>query len=263
MTVNEHLENYYNNYNEDERLLSRRGQVEFLTTMRFIDQYLNKGMRILDIGAGTGRYSRAIAAKGAKVDAIELIQHNIDVFKANTTLSDNISIRQGNVLDLSYIADDNYDITLVLGPMYHLYTKKDKLKALTEAIRVTKPNGLIYISYCITDASIIDFGFIQGNIFHLIEKNMLDTETFIAHSDPEDIFELVRKEDIDDLMFGFNTERLHYVATDGFTRHMKETIADMEDKTFEVYLNYHYAICEKEDMVGITHHSLDIVRKGL
>ena len=72
-----YLTNYYNNYDEDGRLTSKYGQVEFLTTMNYINKFLKKGMRILEVGAGTGRYSLTIAEKGFQVDAIELIQHNM------------------------------------------------------------------------------------------------------------------------------------------------------------------------------------------
>ena len=57
------LENYYSEWNEDDRLLSRFGQVEFLTTIRFIEKYLKQGMKILEIGAGTGRCSHYFAGK--------------------------------------------------------------------------------------------------------------------------------------------------------------------------------------------------------
>ena len=73
---------YYSGYDEEGRLLSRHGQVEYLTTMRYIEKYLRPGMRILEIGAATGRYSHALAQKGYAVDAVELIQHNIDIFKS-------------------------------------------------------------------------------------------------------------------------------------------------------------------------------------
>jgi ubiquinone/menaquinone biosynthesis C-methylase UbiE len=59
-----YLTEYYSNYNEDGRLASRHGQVEFLTTMKYINKYLKKGMRVLEVGSGTGRYSLAIADKG-------------------------------------------------------------------------------------------------------------------------------------------------------------------------------------------------------
>ena len=80
----EELKAYYESWDEDARLASRHGQVEFLTTMHFIDRYLRPGMRVLEIGAGTGRYSHALAQRGYEVDAVELIAHNINVFRQKT-----------------------------------------------------------------------------------------------------------------------------------------------------------------------------------
>lgn len=77
----EYLTNYYNEYDEDGRLSMQAGSVEFLTTMKYIEKHLKSGMKILEIGAGTGRYSLAFAEKGYKVDAVELIEHNIDIFR--------------------------------------------------------------------------------------------------------------------------------------------------------------------------------------
>jgi hypothetical protein len=79
---------------------------------------------------------------------------------------------------------------------------------------------------------------------------------------PEDVFELVRKEDIDRLMTGFDTERLHYVATDLFAIYIRDTVDEMDEDTLALFLQYHFAVCERADMVGISHHVLDIFRKG-
>lgn len=86
MEVMKELAEYYGNYDEDNRLRSRHGMVEFLTTMRYVDNYLRPGMGILEIGAGTGRYSHALAQRGYAVDAVELVQHNIDVFREKPCL---------------------------------------------------------------------------------------------------------------------------------------------------------------------------------
>ena len=52
----EALTNYYTTHDEDVRLAPKRGQVEFLTTVHYVEKYLKPGMRIIEIGAGTGRY---------------------------------------------------------------------------------------------------------------------------------------------------------------------------------------------------------------
>jgi len=61
MEENKYLIDYYNQGFEDERLATRVGSVEFLTTMRYIEKYLKPGDRIIEIGAGTGRYSHVFA----------------------------------------------------------------------------------------------------------------------------------------------------------------------------------------------------------
>lgn len=101
---------FYESYDENSRLSSRHGSVEFLTTMQYIQKYLKPGVRILEIGAGTGRYSHALAQKGYQVDAVELLEHNIRIFKENTLPHEPISITQGNALDLSGFSSNTYDI---------------------------------------------------------------------------------------------------------------------------------------------------------
>lgn len=263
MQDNRYLIEFYNNYDEDARLGLRHGSVEFLTTMRYIEKYIKEGDRVLEIGAGTGRYSHALARRGFDVDAVELVEHNIEVFQKNTLPNENISITQGNALDLSRFSDNKYDVTLLLGPLYHLYTKEDKLRALGEAIRVTKKGGVIFAAYVISDGCLLDEGFNRGSIdvAEYIKNGLLDPETFSARSEPKDLFELVRKEDIDDLMSELPATRLHYVASDGCALFMREAIDNMDDETFEIYLRYHFATCERGDLLGVTSHALDVFRK--
>lgn len=258
-----YLNEFYSHYDEDGRLSKKHGSVEFLTTMRYIGQYIKPGDRVLEVGAGTGRYSHALARQGYAVDAVELIGHNIDVFQNNTQPGENISITQGNALDLSAFSDNTYDITLLLGPLYHLYTKEDKRQALREAIRVTRPGGVIFTAYVISDGCLLDEGFLRRNInvAEYVKTGLLDGETFAAKSEPKDLFELVRKEDVDELMRDFPTTRLHYVASDGCALLLRDAIDAMDDDAFALYLNYHFATCERADLLGVTSHALDVFRK--
>ncbi len=263
MDTNQYLIEHYSNYDEDSRLLPRHGSVEFLTTMRYIEKYIRPDDRILEIGAGTGRYSHTLARRGYAVDAVELVEHNIDVFRQNTMPEENVTVTQGNALDLSVFPDESYDITLLLGPLYHLYTKEDKTRALNEAIRVTKRDGIIFAAYVISDGCLLDEGFLRGNINvrEYVKTGLLDPETFAASSEPKDLFELVRKEDIDELMSEMPIRRLHYVASDGCSLLLRDSIDKMDDETFKLYLKYHFATCEREDLLGVTSHALDIFRK--
>lgn len=262
MEAKDYLTAFYEQHcDEDARLRSRHGMVEFLTTMRYVEKYLKPGSRILEIGAATGRYSHALAQRGYAVDAVELLEHNIDVFRKNTVPGEPVTVRQGNAMDLSEFGNDTYDITLLLGPMYHLYTVEDQRKALTEAIRVTKPGGIVFAAYCGSDAAALQYGFGRGVLQEPHYKALTDLGTFKLFSNPEDLFALHRREDVDALMDGLNVRRLHFLGTDLATHYMRETIEKMDDELYEMYLQYHFAVCERADMVGMSNHFLDVFEK--
>ena len=256
------LTNYYGSYDEDGRLRTKYGRVEFLTTVHYIEKYIRPGMRILEIGAGTGRYSHFLARQGYRVDAVELMPKNIEVFRQNTQPGEKVRVFEGSAVDMPFIESERYDLTLMLGPMYHLFTEEEKRCALSEAVRVTKPGGIMMAAYCGADAAIYQAGFMRGRARQLIADGMLDPITFKAHSEPKDLFELHRKEEIDALMANFpSMTRLHYVGTDMMAHYMRASIDEMDEETFELYMKYHFTVCERHDMVGITNHILDILRK--
>lgn len=259
-----HIENYYANYDEEGRLLSKHGQVEYRTTMKYIHEMMgDEKKKILEVGAGTGRYSIALAKEGHEVDALEYTVHNLEIMNgkiAGEGLS-NIRTYHGTAPDLSRFKDESFDITLVLGPMYHLYTKEDKQRAMEEAIRVTKQGGYIFVAYCMNEATMLQYVFGKGNLWNCINNNMI-TEDFHCISEEKDLFELVRMEDINELNGQFSDiSRVKIVAADGATNYMRECIDAMDDATFEMWMKYHFTICEKSDLIGATHHSLDILKK--
>lgn len=256
-----HLVDFYSTHcDEESRLLSKHGQVEFLTTVKYVEKYLKEDMRIMEIGAATGRYSHYFAQKGYKVDAVELVEHNIEIFKSKTQPGEKITIRQGNALDLSNFDDNTYDITLLFGPMYHLYTVEEQKKALSEAIRITKPNGMVFVAYCMVDPCIA-VEFRKNNIKSLIDKGLFDPVTFNAYFPPEGVFKLYNKDEIFSLTNDFKVKRLHFIAADGYSGHMVNEVNNMDEETYNLYLRYHFSICERQDLIGISHHTLDVLKK--
>ena len=261
MNTVQSLTRYYENYDEDGRLGFRHGQPEFRTTVHYVEKYLRPGMRILEIGAGTGRYSHYFARNGYSVDAVELVQHNIDVFRENTRPGEPVTIRQGDARDLSAFETGTYDITLVLGPMYHLFSREDKLQALAEAIRVTRPGGTVFVAYCGNESTILQFCFLRGMYMEPRYRELIDPVTFKANSDPSELFELHRPEEIRELRSHFAVTHLHLVAADGYANYMRPQLAEMEEELYQAYLQYHFATCERQDMIGYSNHMLDIFRK--
>ena len=194
------------------------------------------------------------------VTAVELVQHNLDVLKSKLDGSEPLTALQGNALDLSVINDRSFDLTLLLGPMYHLYTQEDKLQALSEAVRVTKPGGYILVAYCMNEPTIIQYVFLGRHLKDVTEtKNML-SEDWHCKSDPEEIFDLVRTEDISFLNSHFPVDRIKLAASDGAAHYLSGFIDEMDEETFAKWMEFHLATCERQDLIGASNHTLDILR---
>lgn len=253
------IEDYYNNFNEDGRLETRHGQVEFATGIKYIEEVLkgDKTKTILDIGAGTGKYSCHFDSLGYKVTAVELVERNIEVFKSKGS---NVNIIKGNALDLSFIKDKSFDVTLVFGPMYHLFTREDKLKALNEAKRVTKDGGYILVNYLMNDYSVIMYAFVKGHIKDALEEGRLDSNYHIVYKE-DDLYSMVRIEDIDSFNHEVGLNREKIIALDGASDYIRSALTRLSEEDFKEFIKYHFSICERSDLLGASSHLLDIIKK--
>ena len=252
----ERVNRTYDIFNEDARLNhSKAARVEFLTTVRYIDKYLKKGDKILDIGAGAGVYSLYFARKGYQVSALELADANIAAFKKKLAPEDKIDLVQGNALDLSRYSDKSFDIVLLFGPLYHLQNDADKQKCISEAKRVCKDGGKIFFAFISNDfVFLTEFGY---NIDYFSNGDY-NKQTFKLHDFPF-VFHTVgaaRK-----LLADGGINILHEVASDGASELMQNKINAMDNESYEQYLRYHLYICEKPEFLGMTNHLLFIGEK--
>ncbi|MDD7280509.1 class I SAM-dependent methyltransferase [Floccifex sp.] len=253
--MSEKLIAYYNKFNEEKRLDSRHGQVEFRITMKYIHKYLEQmnSPSIIEVGAGTGRYCVSLANEGYDVSAIELVKSNLGTLKAKKS---SVKAYLGNALDLSRFKDNSFDCTLVLGPLYHLKTKEEQVQALQEAKRITKNNGIIMVAYVLNDYSVIQHAFIDGNILNCLDQ--LD-ESFQIHS-PQDLYNRVRIEQIDELNEIVSLQRLELIAPDGPTDYLRPVINKMSEEEFEIFIKYVESIAERKELLGASSHLLDILK---
>lgn len=252
------LEKYYNKFNEEKRLNSPHGKVEFLTSMRYIEKYLStmQNPKILDVGAGTGKYSVALAEQGYDVTAVELVKYNLGILKSKGST---VKAYQGNAKKLKRFADHSFDCTLVFGPMYHLFGIDEKVQALSEAVRVTKPGGVVLVAYCMNDYAVIRYGFREGHIKESVVNHKLDSQ-FHVKACEEDLYDYVRLEDIDAVNAKVPVERLQIITPDGPANYMRPALHAMDEEEFALFMEYHYATCERPDLLGAAAHTLDILR---
>mgnify|MGYP004646674615 FL=1 len=249
---------YYNKFNEDKRLTRRHGKVEFIVTLKYIHDYLNKmnNPKIIDIGAGTGKYSIELSNQGYDVTAIELVKHNLSYIKKY----DKIKSYQGNAIDLSRFKDETFDLTLLFGPMYHLIDENDKIKALNEAKRITKKDGIIMVAYIMNDYCILTHGFKDNNILNAIENKMID-DSFKCIKWDNNLYSVYRIEDIDKLNEKVNLNRIKIITPDGPANYMRNTLNKMSDKEFDKFIEYVLSISDRKDMIGSSTHTIDILKK--
>ena len=270
------LEEYYNKFNEEKRLNSRHGQVEFRVSMKYIQKYLDKAVaglndaaalndnqnkknaiKVLDIGAGTGRYSVALANAGYDVTAVELVKYNLGILKQKAST---VHAIQGNAMNLKKLKDESFDVTLLFGPMYHLFGFEDKNRALGEAKRVTKKGGVILVAYCMNEYGVITYGFKEQHILECMEQGRF-TEDFKTISSPDELYDYMRIEDIDALNQAQGLERIQMISPDGPANYMRPFLNQLSDEEFELFVQYQMSVCERADLVGAGAHTVDILRK--
>lgn len=254
----EELITYYNKFNEDKRLKTRHGYIEYYTTMKYINEYLSlfKNPKIIDIGAGTGAYSLPLSEK-YDVTAVELVKHNLRVIEAK---SKDVHTFQGNAINLSRFPDESFDITLLLGPLYHLISKEEKIKALREAKRITKKDGIIFVAYIMDDYRLITHGFKERNIINSKEEGLLSTDYHILPK-PNDLYSSVRINEIDELNEIVDLTRIKIITPDGPSNYIRPYLNQLNDEEFSLFLEYHLKNCERADLLGAAAHTLDILKK--
>lgn len=261
------LEQYYNKFHEEHRLTTRHGRVEFTTTLSLIlnciqkikaeNKIENKDIKIADIGAGTGRYSVELCHQGFDVTAVELVKHNLEILRSK---HENIKTWQGNAMDLHFLPDETFDVTLVFGPMYHLHGDENKVTALKEASRITKKGGFILIAYVMNEYSIISYCFREHKMQEVLDKNGI-SEDFHVMSTEDDLYDYVRLEDLDRLnqLAGFT--RIDIASADGPSDYIRRELNEMTEEEFSKFIEYHLATCRRPELLGAGSHIVDVVKK--
>lgn len=259
-TRKEIVSGFYEEYDEDGRLLrSRHGQLEYLTTMSYIHRFASEESRVLEIGAGTGRYSIALAREGMDVTAVELVGSNLEVLRENSRDIDNIRLYQGDATDLSMFSDCSFDITLVFGPMYHLYEKDEVDRAIDEAVRVTRPGGVLMFAF------LSIFGIMYSNYFFGNWRSGQEENFSEDHKVRHFKEQLFTGYDVTEFEQLFSEKPVEWITTAGVDGQLepieKRPDFSIPDEDFKDFVKWYLAFSEKRELLGGTNHLLYICRR--
>lgn len=187
------IQAYYAQDIEANRLEQEAFMLEGLRTKEIIGRYLVKNnLRILDAGGGAGYYAFWLQEKGHQVTLIDLSPRNIELVRQREAASgmalSHVALGDATHLDLP---DEQFDMVLLLGPLYHLTDREQRMKALTEARRVLKSGGVLLAAVISRYASLFD-GFrrdlVQDTQFYEILKNDLVSGVHVNETNNLDYF---------------------------------------------------------------------------
>ncbi|WP_134739259.1 class I SAM-dependent methyltransferase [Nocardioides sp. 503] len=132
---------YGTEFDESDRLVGRSGQgvLELERTLELVRERVASGSRVIDVGGASGVYAAALAERGDDVLLVDPVPRHVEAAAAHGTF---VAVR-GDARALP-TPDDRFDAALLLGPLYHLVDRADRLRALAEAARVVRPGGWVF-----------------------------------------------------------------------------------------------------------------------
>jgi SAM-dependent methyltransferase len=141
---------YYDSDPERENSRLERHQLEYDLTWRYLNQYLPTGGSVLEIGSATGRYTLDLARWGYRITAVDLSAANIEVCAkslAEAGLKRQVQLVLADARDISKVTERDFDVVLLMGPLYHLVAESDRKAALKQAFDRLRTGGILFSSF--------------------------------------------------------------------------------------------------------------------
>jgi SAM-dependent methyltransferase len=175
METDEALRTYYERGMERERLSDGRGDLEFTRTTEIVRRRLPTAPAVVaDIGGGPGRYALWLASLGYQVEHRDLMALHVEQLTADAAGVPGIHTAVGDVRDLD-LPDASVDAVLLLGPLYHLLDRAERVGALRECARIVRPGGAVFAAAITRWAARID-GMLRERIYvkHPASVDLID-----------------------------------------------------------------------------------------
>ncbi len=264
----ERVKRYYDEKAEAEWERLERHRTEFAVTMRALEEYLPPPpARVLDVGGGPGRYAIALAQRGYEVTLFDLSRGCLELArrKAREAGAAIAAFEQGDARDLSRFSDGSFDAVLLMGPLYHLLEEGDRRRAIREARRVLKQNGLVFAAFIVRYAPIRWAAKYEPEwvIRHPERLEKLLSDGALPASPEGDFTDahLVHPSEIRPLMEGEGFETLDLIACEGVVSMIEEKVNELAGKRWEAWVDLNYRLGRDRYVHGASEHLLYVGRK--
>jgi SAM-dependent methyltransferase len=166
---------YEDAIDEGERLGRGSGRLELLRTQEIVRRHLPPGrLRILDVGGGTGAHAAWLAGDGHRVHVIDPMLRHVEQARRLAGPGRTVTAEIGDARALRE-PDASADAVLLLGPLYHLVERADRVAALGEALRVVTPGGPVFVGAISRFASLYD-GLSRGYLLDAGFRRIVDDD---------------------------------------------------------------------------------------
>lgn len=183
---------HYEEGREAERLFNSVGQIELVRTQELLSRHLPPPpATIFDIGGGTGIYAFWLAQQGYEVHLIDAVALHIEQARRCSESQPNCPLASMAVGDARQLnrEDGSVDVVLLLGPLYHLIDRSDRINALREAHRILRDGGIIFAAGISRFASTLA-GLFQGKLndpefVKIVQRDLVDGQHRNPNNHPD------------------------------------------------------------------------------
>ncbi len=258
---------YYNDHVADEDRRLDQHPFEIPVTLHFVQKYLYPGNYIFDAACGTGRIASLLLNKGYFAGLNDLSDKNIELVKERLGTHRNVVfIERSDALKSKRWEHRAWDSIFILGPLYHLISKDDRLQLLAKAYENLKPGGILFSSF-MTRAGALVYGLKhnpQGILYPDGAEMLWETGTDDRFIEVTDFFThayFSHPEEINPLLEKAGFEPLHLAGAEGVFGERFELYHSLEETLKQQWMDFVIAHCEDMHMVHQSKHLLSVARK--
>lgn len=256
----------YTGYPERERLTyTKAHKTELIITMHYLHKFLASEGKIADVGAGGGIYTKALVDEGFDVDAVELTPEYVAQMKNDFVENNHIKVFEGNAKDLHFLNDNEYDLVLVMGPIYSMKDFNDRKQACKEALRIAKPGAPVFIAFCLQDAPLIHEIFMSKDPASEIKSIGYNREKALVTDNTGSSRILDTIGEVDKLMDAVckenDAQKVCRFSQDGMSQIISSYVNSMSEESYSEWIQYLIATAERTELIGFSDHIVQVLKK--